>query len=127
MCTAASAPGVPRPSLGDYVAGWGPRGGRAAPEGVHVDYAHVLWHRSAAARLLDVTLHDRPALLTIYRVDPVPQFTRVPFALPRVVSDRGAGATVAPRLNNVERKSLQQSASLVRKAIGPLQHVRGFA
>ena len=87
----------------------------------------VLWHRSAAARLLDVTLHDRPALLTIYRVDPMPQFTRVPFALPRVVSGRGAGATVAPRLNNVERKSLQQSASLVRKAIGPLQQVRGFA
>jgi len=28
---------------------------------------------------------------------------------------------------NVERKSLQQSASLVRKAIGPLQQVRGFA
>lgn len=86
----------------------------------------VLWHRSAAAWLLDVTLHDRQALLTIYRVDSMPQFTRVPFALPRVVSGRGAGAAVAPRLNNVERKSLQQSASLVRKAISPLQQVRGF-
>jgi len=79
------------------------------------------------ARLLDVTLHDRPALLTICRVGPMPQFTGVTFALPHVVSGRGAGATVAPRLNNVERKSLQQSASLVRKAIGPLQQVRGFA
>jgi hypothetical protein len=61
------------------------------------------------------------------RLDPMPPFTRVPFALPRVVSGRGAGETVAPRLNNVEPKSLQQSASLVRKAIGPLQQVRGFA
>jgi hypothetical protein len=59
-------------------------------------------------------------------IDRVPRLG-VPFALPRVVSGRGAGAAVAPRLNNVERKSLRQSASLVRKAIGPLQQVRGFA
>ncbi len=79
------------------------------------------------ARLLDVTLHDRPALLTICRVGPMPQFTGVTFALPHVVSGRGAGATVAPRLNNVEQKSLQESASVVREAIDSLQQVPGFA
>ena len=77
-------------------------------------------------RLLDVTPHDRVALLTICRVGPMLQFTGVTFALPHVVSGRGA-ATVAPRLNNVERKSLQESASVVREAIDSLQQVSGFA
>ena len=39
MCAVASAPGGGQhPSLGEYVTGLGPRGGRAVPEGVHVDY-----------------------------------------------------------------------------------------
>ncbi len=74
-----------------------------------------------------MTLHDRPALLTICRVDPTAQFTGVTFALPHLVSGRGAGATVAPAAEQRRTEVLHASASVVREAIDSLQQVRGFA
>jgi L-lactate dehydrogenase len=76
---------------------------------------------SAVARLLDVILHDQRAVLTICcRIDGVPDFEGVTFALPHLVGGSGALATIAPALDDGERESLQRSAAIVRDAIGSL-------
>jgi L-lactate dehydrogenase len=77
---------------------------------------------SAVARLLDVLLHDQRAVLTICsRIGTVPEFAGVTFTLPHLVYGGGALATIAPPLDDVERVSLQRSASLLREAIGALR------
>jgi L-lactate dehydrogenase len=77
---------------------------------------------SAVARLLDVILHDQRAILTICcRIESVPEYAGVTFALPHLVSGSGALATIAPPLDDVERVALQHSASVLRDAIGSLQ------
>ena len=41
MCTVASAPGAASVRVWQIISrGWGPRGGRAVPEGANVAYAH---------------------------------------------------------------------------------------
>lgn len=55
------------------------------------------------------------------RIERVPEFEGVTFALPHLVSGRGAVATIAPPLDDVERESLQRSASIVRNALGSLR------
>ena len=77
---------------------------------------------SAVARLLDVILHDQRAVLTICcRIESVPDFAGVTFALPHLVGGRGALATIPPLLDDAERVSLQLSASVLREAIGSLE------
>ena len=77
---------------------------------------------SAVARLLDVILHDQRAVLTICcRIESVPEFQGVTFALPHLVGGAGALATIAPPLDDAERVSLRQSASVLRDAIGALR------
>jgi L-lactate dehydrogenase len=76
---------------------------------------------SAVARLLDVILHDQRAILTICcQIESVPEFAGVTFALPHLVGGRGALATIAPPLDDIERASLQRSASILRDAIQSL-------
>jgi L-lactate dehydrogenase len=77
---------------------------------------------SAVARLLDVILHDQRAILTICcRIESVPEFAGITFALPHLVSGSGALATIAPPLDDGERESLRRSASILRDAIGSLR------
>jgi L-lactate dehydrogenase len=77
---------------------------------------------SAVARLLDVILHDQRAVLTICcRIESVPAFAGVTFALPHLVGGSGALATIAPPLDDIERQPLQRSALVLRDAIGALQ------
>jgi L-lactate dehydrogenase len=77
---------------------------------------------SAVARLLDVILHDQRAVLTICcRIESVPEFAGVTFALPHLVGGSGAHATIAPPLDDEERASLARSASILRDAIGSLR------
>ena len=81
---------------------------------------------SAVARLLEVILHDQRAVLTICcRIESVPEFAGVTFALPHLVSGGGALATIAPPLDDVERSSLHRSASILREAIGSLRLADG--
>ena len=76
---------------------------------------------SAVARLLDVILHDQRAILTICcRIEAVPEFAGVTFALPHLVGGRGALAAIAPPLDETERAALQQSAAVLRAATGSL-------
>jgi L-lactate dehydrogenase len=77
---------------------------------------------SAVARLVDVILHDQRAILTICcRIESVPEFAGVTFALPHLVCGSGALATIAPPLDDVERASLQRSASVLREAVESLR------
>jgi L-lactate dehydrogenase len=77
---------------------------------------------SAVARLLEVILHDQRAVLTICcRIETVPEFAGVTFALPHLVHGGGALATIAPPLDDVERASLQHSASVLRESLGSLR------
>jgi len=77
---------------------------------------------SAVGRLLDVILHDQRAILTICcRIESVPEFAGVTFALPHLVGGSGALATIAPSLDDTERASLRRSASVLRDAIGSLR------
>ena len=56
------------------------------------------------ARLLDVILHDQRAVLTICcRIESVPEFAGVTFALPHLVDGGGALATIPPPLDDGER------------------------
>jgi L-lactate dehydrogenase len=76
---------------------------------------------SAVARLVDVIMHDQRAILTICcRIESVPEFAGVTFALPHLVSADGALATIAPRLDDGEREALERSASVLRDAIRSL-------
>jgi L-lactate dehydrogenase len=73
------------------------------------------------ARLLDVILHDQRAILTVCcRIESVPGYEGVTFALPHLVSGGGVLATIAPDLDDGERRSLERSASVLREAIGSL-------
>jgi L-lactate dehydrogenase len=77
---------------------------------------------SAVARLLEVILHDQRAVLTVCcRIDDVPEFAGVTFALPHLVSGEGAVATIAPPLDDAEHDALRRSASVVRGAIESLR------
>jgi L-lactate dehydrogenase len=77
---------------------------------------------SAVARLLDVILHDQRAVLTICcRIESMPKFAGVTFALPHLVSGSGAVATIAPPLDDDEQTSLERSASILRDAVGSLR------
>jgi L-lactate dehydrogenase len=77
---------------------------------------------SAVARLVQVILHDQRAILTICcRIENVPEFAGVTFALPHLVGGSGALATVAPRLDDGERESLERSASVLRDAVASLR------
>ena len=77
---------------------------------------------SAVARLVDVILHDQRAILTVScRIESVPEFAGVTFALPHLVSGSGALATIAPALDEMEHESLRRSASILRDAVGSLR------
>jgi L-lactate dehydrogenase len=77
---------------------------------------------SAVARLVDVILHDQRAILTVScRIESVPEFAGVTFALPHLVSGSGALATIAPALDEIEYRSLRSSASILRDAVGSLR------
>ena len=77
---------------------------------------------SAVARLLDVILHDQRAILTICcRIESAAEFRGVTFALPHLVSRRGAVATIAPPLDELEVDLLRRSASVVREAVGSMR------
>ena len=77
---------------------------------------------SAVARLLDVILHDQRAVLTICcRIERVPEFAGITFALPHLVGGRGVLATIAPQLDDDERASLRDSARVLREATGSLR------
>jgi L-lactate dehydrogenase len=77
---------------------------------------------SAVARLLDVILHDQRAVLTICcRIDGMPEYAGVTFALPHLVSGSGAIATIAPPLDAHEHAALGHSASVVRDTIESLR------
>jgi L-lactate dehydrogenase len=76
---------------------------------------------SAVARLLDVILHDQRAILTICcRIESVPEFAGITFALPHLVGGSGALATIPPLLDDAERDALRRSAGVLRDAIGSL-------
>jgi L-lactate dehydrogenase len=76
---------------------------------------------SAVARLVDVILHDQRAILTVScRIESVPEFAGVTFALPHLVSGSGVLATIAPSLDEIEERSLRSSASILRDAVGSL-------
>jgi L-lactate dehydrogenase len=77
---------------------------------------------SAVARLLEVILYDQRAVLTIScRIETVSNFAGVTFSLPHLVYGGGALSTIAPRLDDVERASLERSASVLRDAISSLR------
>jgi L-lactate dehydrogenase len=77
---------------------------------------------SAVSRLLAVILNDQRAVLTVCcRIENVPEFAGVTFALPHLVGGRGVLATIAPTLDEVEHEALRQSASIVRDAVASLQ------
>src|SRR5262245_61493093 len=77
---------------------------------------------SAVVRLLDVILHDQRAILTICgRIESVAEFRGLTFALPHLVSGRGADATIAPPLDELEDDLLRRSASVVREAVGSMR------
>jgi L-lactate dehydrogenase len=81
---------------------------------------------SAVARVLDVILHDQRAVLTICcRIESVPEFAGVTFALPHLLHGGGVLATIPPRLDDVERASLQRSASVLREATASLRLASG--
>jgi malate/lactate dehydrogenase len=67
-------------------------------------------------------LHDQRAILTVScRIESVPEFAGVTFALPHLVSGSGALATIAPALDEIEYRSLRSSASILRDAVGSLR------
>ena len=77
---------------------------------------------SAVARLVDVILHDQRAILTVScRIESVPEFAGVTFALPHLVSGSGALPTIAPALDEIEYRSLRSSASMLRDAVGSVR------
>jgi len=77
---------------------------------------------SAVARLVDVILHDQRAILTVScRIESVPEFAGVTFALPHLVSGSGALPTIAPALDEIEYRSLRSSVSMLRDAVGSLR------
>jgi len=77
---------------------------------------------SAVSRLLAVILNDQRAVLTVCcRIENVPEFAGVTFALPHLVGGRGVLATIAPALDEREHAALRQSASILRDAVGSLQ------
>ena len=77
---------------------------------------------SAVARLLDVILHDQRAVLTICcRIERVPEFAGITFALPHLVGGSGVLATIAPQLDDDERASLGDSARVLREATASLR------
>ena len=77
---------------------------------------------SAVTRLVDVIVRDQRAVLTICcRIDDVPEFAGVTFALPHLVGGGGALATIAPPLDDDERVALQRSASVLRDATAGLR------
>jgi L-lactate dehydrogenase len=81
---------------------------------------------SAVARLVDVILHDQRAVLTICcRIESMPEFAGITFALPHLIHGGGVLATIPPRLDDVERASLQRSASILREAINSLRLAGG--
>ena len=55
------------------------------------------------------------------RIESVPEFAGVTFALPHLVSGSGALATIAPALDEIEYRSLRSSASILRDAVGSLR------
>jgi L-lactate dehydrogenase len=76
----------------------------------------------AAARLLDVLLHDQRAILTICcRIQNVPEFRDVTFALPHLVTGAGALAAIPLPLDEAEQVGLQHSANVLRQASLSLQ------
>jgi L-lactate dehydrogenase len=80
------------------------------------------------ARLLDVILHDQRAVLTTCcRVEGVPEFAGITFALLHLVHGGGVLATLPPRLDDIDRASLQRRASVLRDAIGSLRLAHGSA
>ena len=77
---------------------------------------------SAVARIVDVLLHDRRAILTICgRIDGVPDCEDVTLALPHLVGGQGALATIPLSLNSIEEEALRRSAAILREALDSLK------
>jgi L-lactate dehydrogenase len=77
---------------------------------------------SAVARLLDVLLHDQRAILTICcRIQRLPEYEDVTFALPHLVGGGGALATIPLALSTSEQAALRRSVGVLRDAINSLQ------
>lgn len=76
---------------------------------------------AALARIVDVLLRDRRAVLTVST--PLPQVesvTNVTISLPHLAGGGGVLNTLYPALNNAEHQALDRSASVIREAIDGL-------
>ena len=77
---------------------------------------------SAVARIVDVLLHDRRAILTICsRIAGVPDCDGVTLALPHLVGGDGVLATIPLALDAMEREGLRRSAGVLREAIATVK------
>ena len=73
---------------------------------------------SAAARLVDVLLHDQRAILTVCcRITGVPGLEGVTLSLPHVVGGRGPLAAIPLHLDEAEQQGLLRSAAVLREAV----------
>jgi len=77
---------------------------------------------SAVTRLVDVLLHDQRAILTICcRIQNVPEFRDVTFALPHLVGGAGALAAIELPLDEEEQEGLRHSANVLCEATDSLR------
>jgi L-lactate dehydrogenase len=77
---------------------------------------------SAVARIVDVLLHDRRAILTICsRIAGVPDCDGVTLALPHLVGGDGVLATIPLALDATEREGLRRSAGVLRDAVATMK------
>jgi L-lactate dehydrogenase len=77
---------------------------------------------SAVARIVDVLLHDRRAILTICsRIAGVPDCDGVTLALPHLVGGEGVLATIPLALDATEREGLRRSAGVLRDAVATVK------
>jgi len=77
---------------------------------------------SAVTRLVDVLMHDQRAILTICcRIQNVPEFRDVTFALPHLVGGAGALAAIELPLDEEEQEGLRHSANVLCEATDSLR------
>jgi L-lactate dehydrogenase len=77
---------------------------------------------SALAHIIDVTLHDHRAILTVCTpMDDVADVSKITVSLPHLVGAQGILATFPLPLNDREQSALQKSARTIRQVIDELE------
>lgn len=78
---------------------------------------------SALARIVDVILNDKRAILTIYTLQTeVEKIPNVTLSLPRLVEGNGIIASIPLSLNSREKESLGESAETIKKVTDALKN-----